>query len=559
VLLLSAVGWARLFAPGFPFTYDGDVHVARSLHLEHELRQGQFPVRWGSDQVWGYGYPTFNFYNPLPYYLAAGLHLAGVPATRAIEVVLAASLVTGALFMALWARRIWGTAGGLVAAVLYALSPAVLQATYLVMSPGEVIVIGLLPVAGWMLHRGSVSSRPLVWFAPTGCVAALMVVAHNFLGPIALAVLAVYGILLALIARKAGPAWQAAGVIVAALLLSAFFWLPGYVELRYTRAGDERLRFEPATELFNLGLGPRISQASALATEAHARDTLGVANMVAVVLGTAALVTFWRRASRSQRAHLGAALAGFLVLVTMMIMPSKEEVWQALPVLRQAQYSARLLTVVALPAAIAAGSITLWTWSRPLLIALLVGSAIIYGFGFGRPVHSQRGDDLYFLRNQPLLRGTADWDHTVLPKWAAIDPRAPVADPQPALSPDTGQVLRYDRHSTRVHLLVDTPVAATLTVPIFYFPGWEATVDGTSVTAVPAETPVVTRQPEQSNGLSEIAPGSIVISVPAGRHDIELRFTDTPVRRAGNLISLISLLAVVGAGAASLSLGRKIV
>ena len=38
--------------------------------------------------------------------------------------------------------------------------------------------------------------------------------------------------------------------------------------------------------------------------------------------------------------------------------------------------------------------------------------------------------------------------------------------------------------------------------------------------------------------------GAILIEIPEGEHILELKFTDTPVRYYGKLISLISLLSL---------------
>src|SRR5919201_5615183 len=68
-----------------PFTYtslatsfDGLLHLYRLVELDHLIAQGIWYPRWAPDFVFGFGYPIFNFYAPLSYYLAAPLHWLGL-------------------------------------------------------------------------------------------------------------------------------------------------------------------------------------------------------------------------------------------------------------------------------------------------------------------------------------------------------------------------------------------------------------------------------------------------------------------------------------------------
>ena len=73
VLVFACVCFLRqLWLPGFPYTHDGENHLARIANYAVALRQGQFPPRWAPSFWAGYGYPVFNFNYPL-------LNIAAVP------------------------------------------------------------------------------------------------------------------------------------------------------------------------------------------------------------------------------------------------------------------------------------------------------------------------------------------------------------------------------------------------------------------------------------------------------------------------------------------------
>ena len=63
----------------------------------------------------------------------------------------------------------------------------------------------------------------------------------------------------------------------------------------------------------------------------------------------------------------------------------------------------------------------------------------------------------------------------------------------------------------------------------YYFPGWRAYVDERETSIYPTEPY-----------------GLIALRVPAGEHRVRLCFEDTPVRKAGALISLLALLFAIG-------------
>ena len=72
---------------------------------------------------------------------------------------------------------------------------------------------------------------------------------------------------------------------------------------------------------------------------------------------------------------------------------------------------------------------------------------------------------------------------------------------------------RIAAQPTREVYLIAGAEAATATYRVFYFPGWEATLDGKRIQL----------QPTQPQGL-------ISFDVPAGAHTLEIYFGDTRVR-----------------------------
>jgi hypothetical protein len=104
-----------------------------------------------------------------------------------------------------------------------------------------------------------------------------------------------------------------------------------------------------------------------------------------------------------------------------------------------------------------------------------------------------------------------------------VKPSMPVSDPARAVP--TIQIVEDGLLSES--LRVTTPQPLDLSLHTFYFPGWQAYIDG-----APART-----FPRGSLGLASV-------TVPPGDHTVSLRFQDTPLRTTANLISLLTALGV---------------
>ena len=90
---------------------------------------------------------------------------------------------------------------------------------------------------------------------------------------------------------------------------------------------------------------------------------------------------------------------------------------------------------------------------------------------------------------------------------------------------------RIAAQPTREVYLIAGAEAATATYRVFYFPGWEATLDGKRIQL----------QPTQPQGL-------ISFDVPAGAHTLEIYFGDTRVREVTAGLALATMLVLGGAG-----------
>jgi hypothetical protein len=128
--------------------------------------------------------------------------------------------------------------------------------------------------------------------------------------------------------------------------------------------------------------------------------------------------------------------------------------------------------------------------------------------------------------------------HEYLPKWVRprpyTGPEQLLPDAPPRAMPISGVLLeaeRLDREPTRRVWAVEAgSQGSEVAFPVYYWPGWHASVDGTRVDVEPT--------PDS---------GYLSLSIPPGRHVVSIRLGRTPLRlgaEAASLLSALTLLAL---------------
>ena len=115
-----------LTRPGLPRQTDAELHVYRAAELGHALRAGAFYVRWAPDLYYGYGYPIFNYYAPLTYYLANVFDLLpGVDIVAGVKAVFVLGIFLASAGAYLLGRELFGPVPGVLAAASFTFAPYV--------------------------------------------------------------------------------------------------------------------------------------------------------------------------------------------------------------------------------------------------------------------------------------------------------------------------------------------------------------------------------------------------------------------------------------------------
>lgn len=569
VLLICLLAvWPFISRPSLPEGTDAELHIFRLHELSYLVRGGEFYPRWAPDFYHGYGYPIFNYYAPLTYYLALPLELMPrVDAVLASKAVLVGGMFLAGLGLYGYVRDNWGRRAGYVGATFYVYSPYLQYVDpHIRGALPEAFSFAVFPLALWALDR--LRRRPSAgsWSAACLTVAAV-ILSHNLMG------LFFFGLLAAWVGWQGLLAWRGDGLrialdrsspirrLVAAMLvglgIAAFFWLPVILERNAVTlttligAGDNydfRTHFLSLAEMLAFSARPDWG-----ATQSPFLFNLGVAQWVAGLLGVV-LLALGRVLERAQLAFFAIAAA----VVVLLMLPISEPVWELLPFLPYFQFPWRLLGVAAALLSVL-GAAGVESVSRAAeqkapsrapaswIYALAIAATMLLALPLSQPTPWKPFGEVNTLR-MSLIENSGRWLGTTstadyVPATVVMLPerRSSVVDPiAEGLPPD-----RVNREAmpegasvitevvrpllTRYHVVA--PKQFRLRLYQFDFPGWRVSVDGK-----PAQTELA--EPE----------GFIIVIVPKGEHVVEVAFGSTPPRTLSWIITAVAtLLLIVGA------------
>jgi hypothetical protein len=562
VVVFALFSALPLAGPDFFFgAHDATNQVFFLTEFDAALRDGVWYPGWATDQALGYGYPTFVFYPPLPYYVAEGFHLLGADQVAAIKWTFGLATVAAGLTMYLYARHLVGRRRGFLAAVVYVYAPYHLVDIYVRAALGEYGAFVWMPLSLWAFHRlvEAPSARRL---GLAGLAYGGLWMTHNPTGLSFTPLLAGYVLFLLLrqvlpwrrrAARAAAPLGAALlGMgIAAALLLPNLFERSAINQEQWVRAGyNYALHFLQPAHLLSPAWGYAPGPPG---TEGGMSHQLGA---VPVLLAGVAVVTACRgrglrERRRGERAFILVYTAATLALLLSM-MPVAGPLWELVPLAGLIQFPWRLLALTAVTLAVLS-SLALGQLPRvdgrgdveapgprlhapTLILALLaLGASLPYTQPQFTATPASAGTPLLsieFELKYEDMRGMTAWTQQ-MPATSPLVYQYLAGESlvtAEALAPGaTVEMIRAGGASDE--LWVRSLDGTALRFYTYYFPGWRVYVDGQRL-------PETALRPETVYGL-------LTVDVPPGEHRVLLRWGDTPLRLAGKALTVACLLAAV--------------
>jgi hypothetical protein len=558
-----------LWHPGLPGTADAPIHLYRTLEFALSLTPDSLYPRWAPHLAYGYGLPYWVFVPPLPYVLPLPFWVLGLSLAASLKASVMLMALLYAMGAYLLARDHLGRPAGVVAAAAYTLAPFALREVLLYGGNyPQYLAIGLFP---WLLWSAGRLARGGSWgsIVLTALLVGAVVLSHLFHALVVTPAAMVYCLLIWLVVSRAVRRLAEIAVSFAlGLAWTAFFWLPALLEREWTHAVEERyltvspltLRFLDGREF--LALPQPLDAACANPWVPFA---LHPVTLLLAGLGLLALVR-WRHCR--QVVVVSAFSFAIAAVGVFMTLPQSQWLWLNVPLLAVAEFPWRLLGLVNVGLAFLAGAACLGASSPPSVVGEDQDTGVSSGVVQNRMIRAIRdafpvlatvavwlGAAVYLYPPRPFdhygeqLADLARYELTTrtiglttlgeyVPRWVDKMPTSsPLAEAlaqgtpwedltklDPDSLPDGARAVHVSRTaaSDTYELKTSQPFQARLRT--FYFPGWQAELDG-------RPAPIVV---ESSTGL-------ITVSIPAGTHTLRLWFGNTPLRTVSDGVSLITI------------------
>jgi hypothetical protein len=537
LLLVLAVSIPAVFAllrPGY-FPMHDDIQAFRLLELDKCVKDGQIPCRWIPDMGYGYGYPQFNYYGPLPYYVMELFHLGGFGFLDSTKIGFLISVLLSGLGMYLLAKSLWGRLGGFISAVFYIYAPYRAVNIYVRGAMGEAWGMAFLPLIFWstkaVLENKKYSQLWLV-LSLAGLFAS-----HNITAMIFIPFYVVWVVYLLYSNKRAYPLLKKNIIRLTlsgfwSFLMAAFFILPAFFEKKYVHIETLLMGYFNYLAHF-VGLKQMLITAkwgygvSELGPNDGMYLSPGIVYWLFPLIVLLLLYLFKKRKQLIK--VLLIVILGWISLF--LVHPRSVFIWEAIPLLAYVQFPWRFLTIATFCFSLAAGAIAAVLAKKNVSRILFTGAILfLVIITYGKYFKPSRVLD---ITDADKFSGEA-WQKQLtisifdyLPIYAKHPPTEKAPD-EPIIGNDQGEVLSGQKGSDwqKWDIKINSQTAMVV-FPVYYFPIWKASVNGQNA-------PI-----SYDNEL-----GLISLLLSKGDSQVNLKLTNTPIRNISNAFTLISLIAV---------------
>lgn len=528
ILFLTVfISWPT-FLPGY-FSHHDDLQVMRIVEMRKCILDLQIPCRWVSDMGYGNGYPLFNYYAPLPYFIGALVSFFTGFLISA-KLFFAIPLFLGGVSMYLLANELFGIYPAFFSAILFSFAPFKALDIYVRGDVAESFAISIFPLILYFSLK-LIRQKNIKYMIGLSLSLAAFLMSHNIMTVLFAPVVLVFLIYFLTVEK-----WRNFKFLLISLLLgvglAAFFIIPAYFEKNLVQIDNLvkldlnfRAHFATIYQLFfdrTWGYGASMPGPS---------DTIsfqiGWPHWWIVVLSILVfIVNIILRKKFDIKLYL--LLLGIFLFSIFMTHIKSVFIWEKIDILKFTQFPWRFLSVSVFSASLL-GAIFMQNFEgsfKKYLVLILVVVTIVLNWNYFKP------DKFYLnLTDQDKLSGEL-WD--LQQKAAVLDylpigagqPIEPAPD-KPIIRSGDADIKSFEKRSNSWSLDLNVKSMAKLEIPVIDFPVWKVYENGKEI------------KHTNDNYVKRIS-----ISVPVGTHLILGKLTNTPIRIISNIISFLSLLAI---------------
>lgn len=522
LFVLSILPVVSLFHSGLPITHDGQDHVARIANFYQNLSEGNIIPRWAGNLNWGYGHPILEFLYPLPSYIASLFHFIGFSLVDSIKIVFGLGMTLSFFFMYLWLSQFSSKYSALFGAVLYTYAPYRFVELYVRGDIGENLAFAFVPLILYFVYKIYKSNKFID--AVFGSISfALLILAHNAMSLMFVSFILIYGALLIYLSKDKGKILiNLFFMLIMGFGLSAFFWVPGLLEGKYTLRNivTKGAYASGFVNFKNLIYGPWNYGISGQFTV-----QFGLFQWLAIIISP---FVFLRNKKNKEIKYLLFFLLLYVIIAIFLMLPISNFIWKKTMLLQNFQFPWRFLAIPIFTAsvlgAIVINQIPKKYQKRLLLIAIIL--LLIISKDYMKPKSYLYKSESFYTG---IYNSTTDTGESA-PIWSV---RFMEKSPNTSLEVIDGDAIvkEIERKTTFHKYKIDVNKDTLFRENTLYFPGWEIRANN---------------KPLDIQFQNLTYRGIMLFSLPSGNYNVEAVYKETKLRLLADVISLVSLGNILG-------------
>ncbi len=517
-----------LLHPGRSITFDGHVHITTIAQFYNALKDGEFPVTWANGFA-NYGLPIPLVAHQTTSYLGAFFQFFTHNPVQAYNLVMLLGIFLSSAFFYRFLRYHFSDNYSLVSAIVFTFAPYRITNAYIRGALPELFGAVFLPVVLIGVYQVVKEQKRigLLWITLGTLFLALT---HPMMLVLSGLVIVPYALYLLWPVQKH---WRQVVIIVVAaslgLLIAGYYLVPLLVEIKYFSYGTTSDHFRPQGGFLQfpdyfidnwMYFGPEHPGPRANTL------TMGSIESLIVTLGFLVFAFQYRKGKKKSLRDtqllpwLVMAVSGVFLMTTW-----STQLYRVIFVLNNVQYPWRMLSGLMFVSPF----ILAWLLAkinRPHLGFLIVLLVVIIRF----PQLYGKNFMKYDLKNYDFTTANLHTDN-MNTLWMGNSREYPTKTKQFEIIGGEGSVTPEVLKNASRTYRIQAREPIRMFDATFYFPGWKVYVDG---------------QPTEIEFQDPNYRGLITYHVPAGDHEVRVRFEPTKIRILGMLVTGAGVVGTMG-------------
>lgn len=534
IFALSLPAVRYLFVDGY-FGVSDDLHIGWLYEMDRVIKMFQFPPRYVPDLSYGFGYPLFSFVYPFPFYVAEIFHLIGFSLVDSVKLVFGLAIPLSMYFMYKLINHFANEEYSLAGAVLYVYAPYRALEMFVRGTIGEIVAFVFFPILILSFIKLTSNESSRKWIGIAGLSLAGLILSHNIMAYMFVPFLTLLVMLriLFLFKGKYAVIKDCLAALFLGLSTSSYFWVPAIYESRLMKY-DTVFNFYDHFPALKQFITPYWGYGASVPGNYDTMSFyMGMTGIVVFVLGIILYLLSFKRFTIEEKIIIWWTF--FVAALSIFMMNFRSAfIWRNVPLLPYFQFPWRFLAMITLVSPlllIAFNKFQKIRMFRYLPYVVMFFTVFLNFNYFKTSEYLGRKDEYYINRYIPFPEASFEYSKTSeeylrLPKDSEQRPSKLYPRAYSLNSNVNLKVEEINALNSKIYTESDTDFI--LNYNKYNYPGWQVKIDGKYVL-------VISGKPF----------GQISFLVPSGSHTVEVKYGESSMRLAFNLISLVSLATAV--------------